>query len=318
MPVLDFKEIPEAHISDGLQDTFEMFSRDFLSFFGYEVISDPGRGADGGVDLIVQERRTGVGGETLVKWLVSCKHRAHSGNSVTPTYEQNISDRVQANNCDGFIGFYSTIPSSGLIKNLEGLANKFEFQFFDKEKIERELLHSAQGLKIAERYFPNSLSTWKLDNPKPAGIFSEKPSLKCKVCEKELLEAEDVSGVITLWKRVTDSEATKYVEHIFWTCRGNCDRALTNYIHEKTNKLYDGWEDISDVIMPTIFIKWVMSALNQTRKGEQYSDEAFEDLKEFLLNIYPFVCRHPNENEEERMRSLMMVPSFLGGMGYES
>lgn len=318
MPVLDFKEIPEAHISEGLQDTFELFSRDFLSFFGYEVVSDPDRGADGGVDLVVQERRTGIGGETLVRWLVSCKHRAHSGNSVTPTIEQNVSDRVKANKCEGFIGFYSTLPSSGLTRILEGLSSGLEFQFFDKEKIERELLHSAQGLKVAERYFPISLAAWKKDNPEPAGIFSEEPSLKCKVCEKELLNIEGVNGVITLWKRIQDRDTKKYVEHIFWTCRGNCDRALTNYIREKTNGLYDGWEDINDVMMPTIFIKWVMSALNQLRDGSQYSDEAFEELKEFLLNIYPFVCRHPNENEQERMHSLMMVPSFLGGMGYES
>jgi hypothetical protein len=25
MPVLDFKEIPEAHVADGMQDTFELF-----------------------------------------------------------------------------------------------------------------------------------------------------------------------------------------------------------------------------------------------------------------------------------------------------
>lgn len=31
MPILDFKEIPEAHKATGLQDTFELFARDFLS-----------------------------------------------------------------------------------------------------------------------------------------------------------------------------------------------------------------------------------------------------------------------------------------------
>ena len=51
MPVLDFKEIPEAHKATGLQDTFELFSRDFLVFLGYKIISDPDRGADGGVDI---------------------------------------------------------------------------------------------------------------------------------------------------------------------------------------------------------------------------------------------------------------------------
>lgn len=84
MPVLDFKEIPEAHKATGLQDTFELFSRDFLAFLGYKIISDPDRGADGGVDIIAEEKRTGVGGETIIRWLVSCKHKAHSGNSVNP------------------------------------------------------------------------------------------------------------------------------------------------------------------------------------------------------------------------------------------
>ncbi len=30
MPVLDFTEIPEAHLATGRQDTFELFARDFL------------------------------------------------------------------------------------------------------------------------------------------------------------------------------------------------------------------------------------------------------------------------------------------------
>ena len=73
MTVLNFKEIPEAHIASGLQDTFELFARDFLDFMGYRIITDPDRGADGGKDLIVEESRTGVGGETKIKWLVSCQ-----------------------------------------------------------------------------------------------------------------------------------------------------------------------------------------------------------------------------------------------------
>ena len=50
MAVLDFKEIPKAHKVSGLQDTFELFARDFLSFIGYKILTDPDRGADGGVE----------------------------------------------------------------------------------------------------------------------------------------------------------------------------------------------------------------------------------------------------------------------------
>ncbi|MFL9576221.1 restriction endonuclease [Acinetobacter baumannii] len=162
MPVLNFKEIPEAHKATGLQDTFELFARDFLSFLGYKIISAPNRGADGGADLIIEEKRTGIGGETNIRWLVSCKHKAHSGNSVPPKDDENIIDRVAANKCQGFIGFYSTLPSSGLTGILEGVKDRIEYQTYDRERIEKELLHSARGLEICERFFPISIAFFYL------------------------------------------------------------------------------------------------------------------------------------------------------------
>lgn len=318
MPVLDFKEIPEAHKATGLQDTFELFARDFLSFMGYKIISHPDRGADGGADIIVEEKRTGVGGETIVRWLVSCKHKAHSGNSVNPNDDGNILDRVSSKKCHGFIGFYSTLSSSGLSGVLEGIKDRIEFQIYDRERIEKELVHSARGLEVAERYFPVSLAAWKTNNPEPAKIFADEPSLKCKVCSKELLDKED-KGVITLWqnRRVDYEKEPEHFKHIFWTCRGNCDRALSKYIRANTAGLTDGWEDIGDVMMPTVFIKWVISILNEMKGGTIYSDEAFNQLKQFLLNVYPFACRHLTDKEKERVQSLMMIPSYLGGLGYE-
>ena len=117
MPQLDFKEIPQANLASGEQDTFELFARDFLDLYGFEVLSGPDRGSDLGRDLIVLERRTGVGGETQVRWLVSCKHKAHSGQSVGLSDEQDISDRLRAHGCNGFIGFYSTLPAASLTQS---------------------------------------------------------------------------------------------------------------------------------------------------------------------------------------------------------
>ena len=61
MPILNFKEIPEAHGGNGTQDTFEMFARDFFEYLGYTVLQGPDRGADGGRDILLEEKRTGVG-----------------------------------------------------------------------------------------------------------------------------------------------------------------------------------------------------------------------------------------------------------------
>ena len=112
MPILNFKEIPEAHIASGEQEAFEFFARDFFEYLGYQILSEPNRGADGEKDLVVREMRIGGGGETSIKWLVSWKHKAHSGSSVSPTKdESNIRDRVEIAQCTGFIGFYSTLPN---------------------------------------------------------------------------------------------------------------------------------------------------------------------------------------------------------------
>ena len=315
MPVIDFKEIKEAHIATGEQDSFELFARDFLEYLGYKIILNPDRGADGGKDIVVEEKRVGVGGENFVRWLVSCKHKAHSGSSVKPTDESNIRDRVEANKCIGFIGFYSTLPSAGLAGNIEGLRNKIETQVFDKEKIECNLLGSSNGVKLAKRYFPESIKSWQTENPTPVKIFSESPKLICAYCQKNLLEPQP-SGIIVFWERHRkdyEKEPQRY-EEIYWCCKGHCDDKLSKPRHGRN--MIDGWEDIPDVIIPHVFIKWVMTSLNELRGGTEYSDQAFSNFKKFLLNIYPFVTRNLSSEEKERLESLMNIPSYLGGMGY--
>lgn len=313
MAVLDFKEIPKAHIADGMQDTFELFARDFLNFMGYEILSPPDRGADGGKDLIVAERRSGIGGYSIVKWLVSCKHKAHSNNSVTPTDESNISDRVQANDCDGFMGFYSTLPSAGLTTILEGLKsrNNTEFLIYDREWIEGRLLISADGLELARRFFPDSFKKWERESPKPALIFDGEPSLKCHVCETELLE-EGKHGIIVSWEGVNeDYSRAKNIEYIRWICKGRCDDVMRNRIRNINVNLIDRWEDIPDVAIPVKYIEWVMVIFNELHGGVEYSDEAFKNIKEFMMNIFPYISRHLTSVEKERMKELAMLEPWF-------
>lgn len=89
MPALDFKEIAPASAGPS-RDQFELFAREFLEFMGFTTIVGPDRGADGGRDLVIEDTRSGIVGETRVRWLVSCKHKAHTGASVTSDDEQDI------------------------------------------------------------------------------------------------------------------------------------------------------------------------------------------------------------------------------------
>ncbi len=159
--LINFREIPPANSGSGAQDTFEMFARDFFATKGYKIISGPGRGADGGIDLKVSEQRNISGTLREFFWLVSCKHYAHSGKAISPQVESNIRDRVEANGCEGFIGFYSRIPTTALETTLKGQSNKVEYRLFDNEKIEKEIIGFADMEQIFLRYFPTSYQKWK-------------------------------------------------------------------------------------------------------------------------------------------------------------
>lgn len=170
MTLLDFTEIAQANQATGKQDNFELFSRDFLEYLGYRIISEPDRGQDDGIDILVEEKRVGIGGETRVRWLVSCKHYAHynsgKGKAVGVDDEKNLTDRIFTNQCDGLIGFYSTIASSALNDKIEQLPqspHKFvkEVQVFHRGKMEHYLFKNPEGIIIAKRYFPLSMQKWQ-------------------------------------------------------------------------------------------------------------------------------------------------------------
>ncbi len=310
MAILNFKEIPPSNSGKGNQDTFELFARDFFSYLGYKVLEGPDRGADGGRDILLEETRVGVGGEIQLKWLVSCKHKAHSGGSVTPEDESDIRDRLEKFGCQGFIAFYSTLPSAGLSQKLKQSVLKAEVQVFDCAKIESKLLGSSSGIELTQRYFPASIDNWQTENPKPARIFSEEPELHCENCHKDLL-TQDSHGIIVIWTvpRSDYEKEKERNEDIYWCCKGFCDDKLS--ASRRAKGLIDSWEDIPDIMIPTVYVKWIMTVMNELRSGVAYSDAAFDKLKCFLLQTYPFVARHLTTSEKERLKSLMMIPSYL-------
>lgn len=103
---------------------------------GFSIVEDPDRGQE----LTTSEKRSGIIRDTDIRWLFSCKHKAHRGSAVNASDEEDIGDRIEAHKCNGFIGFYSTIVSSPLSRKFEALKLKFKIQIFDNEKIERILL----------------------------------------------------------------------------------------------------------------------------------------------------------------------------------
>lgn len=156
MPLVDFKEIPQANTGEGDQDTFELFGRDFFFCLGFQIEAGPNRGADGGKDLVIAEPLLGIISKKATRWLVSCKHYAHSGGSVLDADETDIPGRIEKFYCDGFIGFYSTLPSSGLANTLERLQDRFLIEVFDSARIEHYLVSEGRLRFVLQRHLPVS------------------------------------------------------------------------------------------------------------------------------------------------------------------
>ena len=316
MPVIDFKEIPSARADrseKGQQDTFELFAREFLELIGFSIISQPNRGADGGKDILVEEVRRGVGGESRIRWMVSCKHEAHSGKSVSADIESNVVDRVTQHGCHGFMAFYSTLPSSGLGQQLDSFhsSKKLEVQVFDRERIEKYLLGSGGGISLAKRFFPKSIQGWGSSSSRPASIVVSKVELFCQHTGQNLLDPEP-RGIIVFWNRFGDDH-TRHCEDIYWCLKGEPDDVLASRF--EATDLVSGWEDIPDVLIPTVYLKWCLTTMNQLRDGDTYSDQAFEKLKKFLVATFPYVSRDLTDEQRARVNDLMFIPSFVGGLG---
>ena len=311
--LLDFKEIPKANEGSGLQDTFELFARDFLSDLGYIIVKEPDRGADGKKDLVVKELRKGVAGTTEILWTVSCKHFAHSGKSVTQDDEPDILDRVNAHHCKGFIGFYSTLPAASLSNKLSGLQSQIETQTFDREKIEARLIGSVSGNKLAERYFPISYQTYRRENPTPAELFADQGSIHCDNCGKDLLKSKEGMYVF-LEEANRDYEKPSHTKGIYFSCKGQCDSILKSKYRAKG--LVDaGWDDLPELTIPTVFLFKMHTIINTLLAGETYEKEAMDRIKFMFTSCFPHISRELTHAEKGRISRLMIIPGWLGGMG---
>ena len=171
-----------TEIADG--DAWELFARDFLVAKGYVIEVGPSRGADGGKDLLVSEQLKGIASSRKFTWLVSCKHQATSRSSVSPKNESDVLDRVKQHKADGFIGFYSTIASTGLVNRLDALKNSgdiSDYLVYDNQIIEGHFVRQGMS-KVAMQHFPVGYAALRPIQT----ILSEYEPLKCEVCDKDV------------------------------------------------------------------------------------------------------------------------------------
>ncbi|HKO36403.1 MAG TPA: hypothetical protein VJV21_07985 [Pyrinomonadaceae bacterium] len=152
-PAVDFREIESS-------DTFELFARDFFETLGLQIVEPPARGPDLGRDLVIEDLLRGQLLSDSTRWIVSAKHNAHSGKAVRESDEIDAKGRTDSAGAVGFIGFYSTLPSTGLRDRLRGLSIKVEI--FDAGRIANYLITTPALTPVFQQYFPRS---WRALHP---------------------------------------------------------------------------------------------------------------------------------------------------------
>lgn len=303
--MIDFKEID----SDG--ENWELFSRDFLEELGFYVESSPGRGADGGKDLLVTEQLRGNLNKYKFRWLVSCKHYAKSNRSVSEKDEINIQERLDSFSADGFIGFYSTLPSAGLMTRMEQLKENRkikDFRFFDGKLIENYLVRVGYS-RLLLRFLPES---YKRIKPRHL-VFNEYVPVRCDNCGKDLLEnhhEESYEGVVCNAEIIEEDQPNRVID-IYFSCKGACDKRLEDKYWRDFGAITK-WQDLTDLLIPIHYLKWIMATLNEIKYEKlNFSDKAFNKRKEAILTLSQVVMREMTEREVEKMRELSEIPEWM-------
>lgn len=302
--MIDYTEIGD----DG--ERWEAFARDFLYELGFAVESPPDRGADQGKDVLVVEKLAGHIASYSMRWLVSCKHFAVSGASVKVSDEANILERMKAFGVDGFLGFYSTLPSAGLNTRLANLMKQGhirDYRIFDGKLIENYCLRIGYS-KLLLRYFPNS---YKRIAPIHT-VVDEYLALKCHSCGKDILLELYVNqqpAVVAEVHKLED-DGKNHIKDVYWACKGGCDRTLEHRAYE-VHKCITAWEDIGDLVVPAWFLRWIFGTMNRMQKGiDVYEGDSYEKVRYFLTAIAQKVMREMTERERERVRELLQIPEW--------
>jgi hypothetical protein len=160
--MIDFKELPK----DGR--AFEQLIREILFVMGLHP-QWTGQGADQGRDIVASEEVTGPLGSITQKWLVQCKHFAHSGQSVGRSDVGSFDSDCRQISADGYLLAISTQPTAGLMTKLQELAEQsktpLRIRIWDSVDIEK-LLAEPRMFSLGHLFFRKAFAStpWKLYN----------------------------------------------------------------------------------------------------------------------------------------------------------
>jgi hypothetical protein len=299
--MIDWREIADA-------DTWELFARDFLAELGFVIEVGPGRGPDAGRDLLVSEQLKGTLHTNKFAWLVSCKHFAGSRKSVGTEDELNITDRLEHHSADGFLGFYSTLPSAALVARLKEYKDQGRikaYEIFDAKKIEGYFA-SAGFSKLALKYFPESYGRLRPIQQ----LLGEIVQLRCDECDVDILARSVREGphANLVWSIPIGKDTTEY-EEVFVVCKGKCDHDLQERL--RAQGYTTGWEEMADLFNPILFLKNMLTYMNMLHENQRrFSDKAHKRMKQIYIALAQRTLREVTKEDMERFKELRILDNL--------
>jgi hypothetical protein len=150
--MINFRELPE----DGV--AFEQLIREICIRLDLHP-QWSGKGPDQGRDIIITETIDGPIARFERRWLVQCKHNAHSGKSVGRDDVGNIVDDCMQVGAEGYLLACTTQPSSALVTKLQELegnkALKLVTKVWDCVDIEK-MIFQPQFFALGSLFFRES------------------------------------------------------------------------------------------------------------------------------------------------------------------
>jgi Restriction endonuclease len=155
--LIDFKEI---EFQGGFD--FERFVEDLLNALGWTILVRAGQGPDGGRDIIASKREEFTTGRIIErKYVVQCKHNAHSNNIVKPKDLTDFIIMPGKHSTQGWFLVTSTKVSEDAKNNIYAANDTCKgtiFDFWDARDMEKELTTVENCRDVLKRYFPVSYS----------------------------------------------------------------------------------------------------------------------------------------------------------------
>lgn len=133
-----------------------------------------------------------------------------------------------------------------------------------------------------------------------SNIFDDANGVKCVYCGKNLMDDVHRSMV----QLITNEQWQ--ITKVYPCCKGTCDKQLIKGMQKGES---DGWQELSQFTNPYLYLKHIMSVMNNMYEGTGFANkQAFEDYKKLIIECYPYVARNLSDGERQSATMEDLLP----------